>query len=66
MMREFDLASFAAFCAVGGELMCDIEIAKKTAIHVMAQMIAAEAKRVLGHYDYAFMKAECGKTARSV
>jgi phage gpG-like protein len=51
-MREFDLASFAAFCRIGGELMHDIEIAKKTAIHVMAQMIAEEAKRVLGSYDY--------------
>jgi phage gpG-like protein len=52
MMREFDLASFAAFCSVGGELMHDIEIAKKTAIHVMAQMITEEAKRVLGTYQY--------------
>ncbi|SIO50139.1 Bacteriophage HK97-gp10, putative tail-component [Bradyrhizobium erythrophlei] len=51
-MREFNLSSFAAFCSIGGELMHDIEIAKKTAIHVMAQMIAAEAKRVLGTYDY--------------
>jgi phage gpG-like protein len=32
--------------------MHDIEVAKKTAIHVMAQMIADEAKRVLGTYDY--------------
>jgi phage gpG-like protein len=51
-MREFNLSSFAAFCSIGGELMHDIEIAKKTAIHVMAQMIAEEAKRVLGSYDY--------------
>jgi phage gpG-like protein len=51
-MREFDLASFAAFCSVGGELMHDIEAAKKAAIHVMASMIAEEAKRVIGKYDY--------------
>jgi len=52
MPREFNLASFAAFCSVGGELMHDIEIAKKAAIHTMAQLIAAEAKRVLGTHDY--------------
>ncbi len=51
-MREFDLQSFAAFCAVGGELVRDIEIAKKTALHAMAQLIVAEAKKVLGTYDY--------------
>src|SRR5258705_6047904 len=51
MMRKFDLASFAAFCSVGGELMHDIEIAKKTALHAMAQMIRDEARRVIGTYD---------------
>jgi Bacteriophage HK97-gp10, putative tail-component len=52
VMREFNLETFAAFCAVGGELVHDIDVAKKTAIHAMAQMIADEAKRVLGTYDY--------------
>lgn len=51
-MRKFDLASFAAFCSEGGALMRDIKVAQRTAIHVMAQMIQSEAKRVLGTYDY--------------
>jgi hypothetical protein len=48
--REFDLASFAAFATT--DLEHSIEVAKKDAFVVMAAMIAAEARDVIGTYRY--------------
>jgi Bacteriophage HK97-gp10, putative tail-component len=49
-MREFDLASFAAF--VTEELVDNVERAREEALELGAKAIAGEAKRVIGTYAY--------------
>jgi hypothetical protein len=49
-MKEFDLAGFAAF--VVEELVDNVELARAEALEIGARAIRAEAKRVIGTYDY--------------
>lgn len=49
-MREFTLAGFAAF--VTEELVDNVERAREEALELGAKAIRAEAKRVIGTYDY--------------
>ncbi len=49
-MKEFTLAGFAAFCAE--ELVDNVDTAREEALELGAKAIQAEAKRVIGTYDY--------------
>lgn len=50
VMNEFTLGTFAAFCA--GEFGHNIQHGREKALEVAAKIIQAEAKRVIGTYDY--------------